>query len=149
VASLLSSHYLYTVLPKYQNSYEGLLWGKPKRRLEAIHGSRSSSSLLLLIKKILGNLDVSGRRLSLPFFPNPRVNWFMVAPKSLALPHIQIILQNNTMISKTAGAVLINISSVICAVPASNFLNNVLGTLFTQTLFGQHHVCATLFDNDS
>jgi len=95
--------------------------------------ARSSSFLLLLIKKILGNLDVSGRRLSLPFFLNPRVNWYMFVPKSLALRDIQKILQNNTMISKTAGAVL-NLSTVrLCAVRASAFPYNILCVSSTKT----------------
>jgi len=105
----------------------------------------SSSFLLLHSKTIVGLLYASRRRLSLLFFLNPRVNWFMFVPKSLALPHIQIILQNNTIINKTAGAVLKGISIVICAVPAFDFLNNVLSILFTKTRQGQFHVCATLF----
>jgi len=73
----------------------------------------------------------------------------MCVPKSLALPYIQIILQNNTMISRTAGAVLKDPSVVLCAVLAFNFLDNILGILFTKTHQGKCHVCATLFDSDS
>ena len=111
--------------------------------------TRSSSFLLLHSKTIVGLLYVPGRRLSLPFFPNPRVNWFMFVPKSLALRDIQKIPQHSTTISKTAGAVLKGSHSVTCVVPASNFLNNVVGILFTKTHQGKCHVCATLFDSTS
>jgi len=48
-----------------------------------------------------------------------------------------------------AGAFLRNMSMVICAVPASIFLNNILGILFTKILESQCHVCETLFDSPS
>ena len=92
----------------------------------------SSSFLLLSIKRISGILHASERRLSLPFFPNLQVNLFMCLPKSLALPDIHKILQHSTMISKTAGAVLKDLSVVLCAVLASAFPYNILGILSTK-----------------
>jgi len=74
----------------------------------------------------------------------------MCVPKSLALPNIQKEkLQNNAMIGKTAGAVLKDISSVICAVPAFDSRNNIHGILFTKTRHGNFIVWATLFDSTS
>ena len=65
-------------------------------------------------------------------------------------PRRILILQiRRSMISKTAGAVLIHTPTVVCAVPAFDFLNNILRILFIKILESQCHVCETLFDSDS
>jgi len=62
------------------------------------------------------------------------------------MPKLQV---SRSMMSKMAGAVLKAVYTAICAVPAFDFLNNVLSILFTKTHQELFYVCEALFDSNS
>ena len=76
---------------------------KPKRLADM---ARSSSSLLQLIKNKVRERLCLWEKTVASLLSKISANQTMCVPRSLALPHIQTILQHSTMISKTAGAVL-------------------------------------------